>query len=114
MGYVKNIIVLKDGIKIKERRAITESLASFPNGERRLVLATGKYAEEGFDDARLDTLFLTMPVSRERNPCPICRMYSSFIRRKQGGKNIRLWRQQCVSVIEYVQEKTPGLPDFKI
>ena len=27
------------------------------------MLATGRYVGEGFDDARLDTLFLTLPVS---------------------------------------------------
>lgn len=34
-----------------------------PDTEERLVLATGRYLGEGFDDASLDTLFLTMPIS---------------------------------------------------
>ena len=29
----------------------------------RVVLATGRFVGEGFDDSRLDTLFLTLPVS---------------------------------------------------
>jgi superfamily II DNA or RNA helicase len=33
------------------------------SNEERLVLATGRYLGEGFDDSRLDTLFLVMPVS---------------------------------------------------
>ena len=31
--------------------------------EPRAILATGSYLGEGFDDARLDTLLLVMPVS---------------------------------------------------
>lgn len=37
-------------------------LLHVPDGEERLVLATGRYIGEGVDDARLDTLFLAMPV----------------------------------------------------
>jgi hypothetical protein len=40
-----------------------ERLGSIPSNEERLVLATGRYTGEGFDDVRLDTLFLTLPVS---------------------------------------------------
>jgi superfamily II DNA or RNA helicase len=47
----------------KERGACSDQLASIPDDEERLVLATGRYIGEGFDDARLDTLFLALPVS---------------------------------------------------
>jgi superfamily II DNA or RNA helicase len=57
------VIILYGGMKAKERRAAIERLTSIPDDEERLVLATGRFAGEGFDDARLDTLFLTMPVS---------------------------------------------------
>ena len=39
------------------------SLAAIPSNEERIILATGRYLGEGFDDARLDTLFLTMPIA---------------------------------------------------
>ena len=47
----------------KQRRAEAERLAAIPPKEGRVILATGKYIGEGFDDPRLDTLFLTLPVS---------------------------------------------------
>jgi superfamily II DNA or RNA helicase len=47
----------------RDRRAATEQLATIPDNAERLILATGRFVGEGFDDARLDTLFLTMPLS---------------------------------------------------
>jgi superfamily II DNA or RNA helicase len=61
--FAKNVIVLKGGMKPKERHIATETLQAIPDGEERVILATGRYLGEGFDDARLDTLFLTMPIS---------------------------------------------------
>jgi superfamily II DNA or RNA helicase len=45
-----------------ERRD-TETAMHVAEGKERLILATGRYLGEGFDDPRLDTLFLTMPIS---------------------------------------------------
>jgi very-short-patch-repair endonuclease len=47
----------------KEREATSGRLAAIPREEERVVLATGRHVGEGFDEARLDTLFLTLPVS---------------------------------------------------
>jgi superfamily II DNA or RNA helicase len=62
-GLVKHIVVLKGGMGAKQRRAVAEQLTAIPDGEERVLLATGRYIGEGFDDARLDTLFLAMPIS---------------------------------------------------
>jgi len=61
--FAKNVIVLHGGMGARQSRAATESLATIPDTEERVLVATGRYLGEGFDDARLDTLFLTMPIS---------------------------------------------------
>ena len=61
--FAKNVIVLRGGMSARQSRAATASLATIAADEERVLVATGRYLGEGFDDARLDTLFLTMPIS---------------------------------------------------
>lgn len=61
--FARHLVVLQGGMSAKERCEVKERLAAIPDNEERLVLATGRYIGEGFDDARLDTLFLALPVS---------------------------------------------------
>jgi superfamily II DNA or RNA helicase len=61
--FAKNVVVLRGGMSIRQVRAAAQSLADISEGEERVLVATGRYLGEGFDDARLDTLFLTLPIS---------------------------------------------------
>jgi superfamily II DNA or RNA helicase/very-short-patch-repair endonuclease len=60
---VRHVVVLRAGMGKKQREATRSRLAGIPPDEERVVIATGKHVGEGFDDPRLDTLFLTLPVS---------------------------------------------------
>lgn len=59
---VKNIVILKGGMSKKQRNSVEEQLKNIDKNEERIILATGRYIGEGFDDARLDTLFLALPI----------------------------------------------------
>jgi superfamily II DNA or RNA helicase len=60
---ITNLIVMKVGMGKKQRQAALNALESLPDDAEKAVLATGRYLGEGFDDERLDTLFLTLPIS---------------------------------------------------
>jgi superfamily II DNA or RNA helicase len=79
---VRHIVVLRGGMTAKARRSSVSQLAAIPDGEERLVLATGRYIGEGFDDARLDTLFLAMPISWKGTLI----QYSGRLHRHHPGK----------------------------
>jgi hypothetical protein len=55
-------VVLRGGMGTRERRA-AEEILRVPEPEERLVLSTGRSLGEGFDDSRLDALFLVSPIS---------------------------------------------------
>ncbi len=60
---VANVVLLHGGLGAKQRREIVQRLTAIEASEERVLVATGRYLGEGFDDARLDTLFLALPIS---------------------------------------------------
>jgi superfamily II DNA or RNA helicase len=95
-GLVENVFILKGATGKKQRRILAEALASLPDGAPRVILATGSYIGEGFDDARLDTLFLAMPISWKGT----LQQYVGRLHRLHDNKRV-------VRVYDYVD---PGVP----
>jgi len=61
--HVQHLVALRGGMSVKQRREVDFRLKQIPLNEPRVLIATGKYLGEGYDDARLDTLFLCLPIS---------------------------------------------------
>jgi superfamily II DNA or RNA helicase len=97
-GFVRHIVILRGGQSAKKRREVELQLASIPDDEERLILATGRYIGEGFDDTRLDTLFLTLPVSWKGTLV----QYAGRLHRLHPGKHE-------VRIVDYVDSKVPML-----
>lgn len=97
-GAAKHIFILKGGMGKKQRRTTAGALAAVPDDESRVILATGSYIGEGFDDARLDTLFLAMPISWKGT----LQQYVGRLHRLHDGKRL-------VQAYDYVDHCVPML-----
>jgi len=97
-GFAKNIIVLRGGLRAKKLKTLMEKIMSIPDDEERIILSTGRYIGEGFDDSRLDTLFLVMPISWRGT----LQQYVGRLHRKHPNKGL-------VQVFDYVDVKVPML-----
>ncbi len=97
-GFAKHIFILQGGMGKKQRRTTAEALASVPENDSRVIIATGSYIGEGFDDARLDTLFLAMPISWKGT----LQQYVGRLHRLHDGKRV-------VRVYDYVDPNVPML-----
>ena len=80
--HAPHLIILQGGMGRKSLRESIAQLAAVPGSKTRVVIATGKFVGEGFDDSRLDTLFLTMPVSWRG----IIAQYAGRLHRLHDGK----------------------------
>ncbi len=81
---VPHVVVLRGGTTQKILAASLAQLRSMPEDEGRVVIATGRFVGEGFDDARLDTLFLAMPVSWRGTVA----QYAGRLHRLHHGKRV--------------------------
>jgi superfamily II DNA or RNA helicase len=86
------------GTEDERETAQKDQSNSHPADEERLILATGRYIGEGFDDARLDTIFLALPVSWKGIPV----QYAGRLHRLHPGK-------EEVQVYDYVDSAVPML-----
>src|SRR6266536_6577013 len=84
--FARYLVVLHGTMNAHTSSAAREQLAAIPANQERLVLATGRYIGEGFDDSRLDTLF----------------QYAGRLHRLHPGKTE-------VRIFDYVDREVPML-----
>ena len=94
--HCPNVITLVGSESTKEKRQKMEQLQSIPSIEPLVIVATGKYVGEGFDYARLDTLFLVSPVAWKG----IVAQYAGRLHREFEGK-------QDVQIYDYIDIRVP-------
>ncbi|MFQ5330223.1 MAG: DEAD/DEAH box helicase family protein [Thermodesulfobacteriota bacterium] len=97
-GFAKNVIALKGGMGKKKRKSLADQMAGIADDEERVIIATGRYIGEGFDDRRLDTLFLAMPVSWRGT----LQQYAGRLHRLHASKRV-------VRINDYVDTNVPVL-----
>jgi len=61
--HIPDVISLTGGKGAKETRETLARISKAPADKPLTLIATGRYIGEGFDEPRLDTLFLAMPIS---------------------------------------------------
>ena len=81
-----------------EHRAALEQLTQGEANGGRVVLATGRYIGEGFDDPRLDALILAMPIAWKGTVV----QYAGRLHRSHPGKHEAL-------IYDYVDAELPVL-----
>ena len=96
--HVPELVALHGDVTPRRRRDALARLASLPADQPRLVLATGRFIGEGFDDPRLDALLLAMPIAWKGTVV----QYAGRLHRPHPGKSE-------VRIYDYVDSNVPVL-----
>lgn len=92
------VIVLSGELTAKKRKEALDKIKTLKKGDRYVIVATGKLIGEGFDEARLDTLFMAMPIAWKGT----ITQYAGRLHRNYEGKNE-------VIIYDYVDVHIPVL-----
>ena len=102
------IVVLHGGMGVKAQRRADAMLSS--DGPR-VVLATGRYIGEGFDDPRLDTLMLAMPIAWKGTMNAVRRSAAPTPRgqaRDSGSSTTSTMPSRCCAACTQCSARTPA------
>ena len=91
------VIVLSGGMGRRRQAAAFGRLEEPSAKHRRIVLATGRFIGEGFDDPWLDTLFLATPISWRGT----LQQYAGRLHREHADKHE-------VRIYDYVDADVPA------
>ncbi len=91
-------LILSGALGKRERASILKSIENTSPQKELLIIATGQYLGEGFDCPKIDTLFLTFPVSFKGK---IVQYVGRTLRNYRGKNSVRVY--------DYLDAKIPIL-----
>ena len=83
-----HVFLLLGSDSVREKREKLDALHAVPGNEPLVIIATGKYIGEGFDEPRLDTLFLAMPFSWKGT---LAQYVGRLHRNYEGKEDVRVY-----------------------
>jgi superfamily II DNA or RNA helicase/predicted MPP superfamily phosphohydrolase len=102
--HVDQLTVLYGGLKSTKKEETIQEFRGCSDAKSKVLLATGSYLGEGFDDPRLDTLLITMPVSFKGK---IVQYAGRLHRDYHGKRNVLIYDyvDQNVSILNRMYQK---------
>lgn len=87
---VPDVFTLMGGMGKKSMQQAFQRLADVPADKNVILVVTGHFIGEGFDEPRLDTLFLAMPISWKGTLQQYAGRLHRLYKTKKRGENLRL------------------------